>query len=187
MKRVDQPMINSFLNELKGASHEQSTGKYITRAQYKVTMSDNGRTRNWTTVWCGWKCVAWQTGTWRSWRSGLGFRIWGDVHIFCLLTVWPMFIFLTYVYLLYFTFVLCSAVFFFFTHCNVNVCHHSVNVNLVFCNQSHTYTSYEVKCITLVITPKPHFTSKCPFEVHYSIANMTNEFDCLIRTQWHND
>ena len=113
MKTVDQPMINSFLNELKGASHEQSTGNRITRAQYKVTMSNNGRTRNWTTVWCGWKCVAWQTGTWRSWRSGLGFRIWGDVHIFCLLTVWLMFMFLTYVYLLYFTFVLCSAVFFF--------------------------------------------------------------------------
>ena len=50
MKRVKKPMINSFLNELKGASHEQSTGKYITRAQYKVTMSDNGRTRKWTTT-----------------------------------------------------------------------------------------------------------------------------------------
>ena len=48
MKRVEKPMINSFLNELKGASHEQSTGKYITRAQHKVTMYDKGKTRKWT-------------------------------------------------------------------------------------------------------------------------------------------
>ena len=219
MKRVDQPMINSFLNELKGASHEQSTGKYITRAQYKVTMSDNGRTRKWTTTGRrrGRGVRLHGGGFGRGWirhsrrcyprcRCHVGENSWPDrreceeaedqdkdlefreMFIFFVyllydlcLYFWPMF---TYCILPLFCAVLS---FFFFTHCNVNVCHHSVNVNLVFCNQSHTYTSYEVKCITLVITPKPHFTSKCPFEVHYSIANMTNEFDCLIRTHWHND
>lgn len=59
MKRVDQPMIDSFLNELKGASHEQSTGEYIGNQstiesynvwQWKDNSQEEGEEEGWGCV-----------------------------------------------------------------------------------------------------------------------------------------